>query len=259
MFYPKRLEATKKSTMTSMPLLLKHIRQVFELAETRAREVSNDTDLVIELERIDEVYVSVAYEAAAMIRALQDFETGTVPSLWELFLSKNNKHEAQIHVGLGWALAQITVDAAALLASLKPEMRNRVLDGWGYHDGTVHKRAYLLAKKIPDRLHTSWQAGYNQGLGRSLWYSAQGNPELLAPLLNGFEAPRQGSLWRGVGIAVSYVGGFQPAVLETLFFQAQPFHKEFLAGLQAALQSRQKAGVPNSSSVTLQNFLSNKV
>jgi hypothetical protein len=59
------------------------------------------------LEQNEKTFISIAYEASAMERALFDLTANdfALPH-WQAFLQHAPEHSTQIHIGLGWAIAK---------------------------------------------------------------------------------------------------------------------------------------------------------
>ena len=64
--------------------------------------------LIAYLEHAEKEFSSVAYESASMSIALDGFGAGTFPKDWLLFANGAAvAHQAQVYVGLGWAIAKL--------------------------------------------------------------------------------------------------------------------------------------------------------
>ena len=60
-----------------------------------------------------------------------------------------------------------------------------------------------FSKDIP----LEWLPAYIQGFGRSLWYTTKGNFNKVTKIIDAFDEKYQKHLWRGLGVAIAYVGG----------------------------------------------------
>src|SRR5690606_11798078 len=96
--------------------------------------------------------------------------------------------------------------------------------------------------------------GYNQGVGRALWYISQGCPTRLLELINSFPEERKSDLWRGTGIAVAYVGGFDETTLDKLRIVANLFFDDLKTGVILATSSRFQANTLNGFSELICNY-----
>ncbi len=87
--------------------------------------------------------------------------------------------------------------------------------------------------------------GYDQGLGRLLWYTAKAEPETLTNLITPFAEERKQDLWRGVGIEVSYAGGCEEETLRQLKTLSSGFATDLAVGVTLATLSRKAANTLN--------------
>jgi hypothetical protein len=91
---------------------------------------------------------------------------------------------------------------------------------------------------IPEGINEQELHGFDQGLGRRLWYIARGNVNELVQLIEPFASSRYTDLWRGVGIACGYVGGSEKANLELLLNTSSEYKKQLCTGITLAAISR---------------------
>jgi hypothetical protein len=218
------------------------IQQLFQASAMAASETMDDATLIASLEQNDKTFISIAYEASAMERALLDFNANDFAfSHWQAFLQLAPQHSTQIYIGLGWAIAKRRITIEQVEAVIKPLQLPRVLDGIGYCEGTFKQRLAVKEMKTPEWLNGNLRKGYDQGLGRSLWYTAKGNPDALNTLIEPFPENRKSDLWRGVGIAVSYVGGSDESEFQTIFKLAKENQVQLAIGAVLAASSRKEA------------------
>lgn len=190
-------------------------------------------------------FVSVIYEAAAAQCAKKDFENDVldVPS-WLLFKEKYAaKHGSQIHVGLGWAMAECSVLSCSILSSLPSELQWRVWDGFGYYSGLFKRREAVRQQDFPQGFDAEWMPSFDQGLGRSFWYISQADPSRVESMIHLFPEERHRNLWRGVGLAMTYIGGLENALVKETLQRAGKYQSSVLCGALLALEGKEKAGV----------------
>ena len=195
------------------------------------------------LESADMEFRSIAYESASMSIALEDFKQGEQLNLWTQFLSQAaSAHATQVYVGLGWALAQTLKNPMLYLPALNPMLRYRVLDGYGYYEGVFRRRRTVInqLKLAVDDVVAS--GALDQGLGRSMWYHSRGVFSDAKATIEGFAAERQKDLWRGLGIAIAYVGGCTDDQLFDIFSETRAFQPQLAAGALMAQVSRNESG-----------------
>jgi hypothetical protein len=184
-------------------------------------------------------FSSIAYESASMCLALS---AGAFPRDWLAFADgPAAAHRAQVYVGLGWAVARPAIPFAQAVQQTDARFAFRIADGCGYYDGTFRRRQTVLNKSLPAYLPAAALPMYDQGVGRSLWYSEQADVAKTLQALESFAAERRADLWRGVGIAVAYVGGYAETDLEALFGAAAEHGLQLARGAALAAKSRTTA------------------
>lgn len=197
---------------------------------------------VAELESTGIEFRSIAYESASMSIALDDLRQGNQITNWLQFLNEAaSVHATQVHVGLGWAFAQALKNPMDYLAELNPMMRYRVLDGYGYYEGIFRRRRSIinhLKLEIADAVASS---ALDQGLGRSIWYLNKGIIDDAKKMIEGFAVERHKALWRGLGIAIAYVGGCNEETLNGIFSKPDLHKAQLATGAVMALVSRDAA------------------
>lgn len=249
-------------TASAIQQKMESIKSIFQ--QVQGIEISNDNWQVVfgQLNTTDAEFRSIAYEAAAMNAALKDLEQGGELNLW-LHLATSAEavpHLTQIHVGLGWALAQQQVVPAPYLPQLNPIMRYRVLDGYGYYEGMFRRRKSIVNKQVSEFLSGTALNAYYQGLGRCMWYLNNGDVDATVSMLQSMEGDYQDDLWRGLGIAVSYVGGTDKSILDDILTKADTHKAELLTGAVLVAISRTNAGnVVNDTELVCHTWLQQSV
>jgi hypothetical protein len=221
------------------------IRHVFEDARLKANEQPDNDLLIPYLENFDSLFRSVAYEGASMSRALNNLAQGKELNHWFAYLEKVPQHSTQAYIGLGWAIAQRQVPVSDVLFIFDPIFRSRIIDGYGYYEGMFRQRYSVRDKIIPDDIKGDDLRAYDQGLGRSLWYTAKGSMMQLAELINDFPGIRKSDLWRGAAIAVAYIGAFDKNMLDSITRCASDYQIQLAIGAALLARSRWQAGTLN--------------
>lgn len=225
------------------PQKMELIQSTFRRMQALTAEADSWQDIVEELDASDIEFRSIAYEAAAMEIALKDLSIGNELSQWQQFVNGAGKpHATQVHVGLGWALAQLQLNPLVYLEKLSPILRYRVLDGYGYYDGIFRKRKAIINRQLPELDDAIALSAYCQGLGRSIWYSTFGDIDKAKEQIDAFDDVHKPNLWRGIGIACAYVGGCTEAWLYEILSKSAPYSKQLKAGAVMLAVSRQAAG-----------------
>ncbi|MES2513378.1 MAG: DUF1702 family protein [Bacteroidota bacterium] len=219
-------------------LRVEKIKTIFQAAKEFA-SIEPDLSVILKhLDTTDNEFCSIAYEGASMGIALRDLEQVGTLSDWRLFNDKAEAHAAQTHAGLGWALAQTNHPVSALLKTFSPLLRFRVLDGYGYYEGVFRQRTSIKAQNTPGVFEDWMLKAYDQGIGRSIWYSCKGDIQKVREMISTFTTDRQSSLWVGIGVACSYVGGCNRDLLKLLQIIAGTYHDELAIGTILAARSR---------------------
>lgn len=213
------------------------------LAKPRAEE------LVSELEGIDAMYRGFAYEGAAMGLALLDMVTPWNRRRFHRFLETpfGDSHWYMMHVGAGWAVARLPWARRNFERAMRryhPLYGWLMLDGYGFHEGFFFTEQYVRQRIQPRRLSPHAARVFDQGLGRSMWFSQGAKPARIADVISRFDPTRQQDLWSGVGLAASYAGGVPRECLELLRTLAGAYEPNLAQGAAFAAKARQRAGNP---------------
>ncbi len=203
---------------------------------------ANMPALIEYLENTEPEFRSIAFESISMAIAIKDIEAGTFPAGWLAFANGGAlPHKAQVYVGLGWAIAKLRLPFLEILAKLDTHMYFRIADGCGYYDGSFRRRHTVLSLQLPHYLPVAALPIYDQGVGRSIWYTAKTDINKIQNMIETFPVNRRAGLWRGIGIAVAYVGGCKETELKTLWQLAGINGHQLAIGAALAARSRVQA------------------
>jgi enediyne biosynthesis protein E3 len=178
-------------------------------------------------------------EGAAMGTALSDLMTPWRNRLPTLFEQIGHRYTHLLHVGVGWASARIPLAHNRFARSLDPLLSWLSIDGRGFHDG------YFQTQRVA----SGWRAVrgvaepiYDQGVGRSLWFSCGADTSQVARAVGALPKSRANDLWAGVGLAAVYAGG---AALDQLDRLAPGHSNRWLKqGASFAIAAHARAGEP---------------
>lgn len=183
-------------------------------------------------------FISVAFEGCSMAIAITSLKNRDSLIDWHLFVSqKGQNYLSQIHVGLGWALAELKLPIQQYLISIDPKWQLRVLDGFGYYCGLFRRREAIRTMSFPTEIPEALYAGFNQGIGRFLFYLAQGDVERLSRNIELFADNRHADFWRGIGIAATFIGLESTDTVNALFDESGEHSKQFAVGIALAAVS----------------------
>jgi len=222
---------------------MEHIQKIFLEVGNYMRNKYVLEDLIAFLDAHPPEFRSVAYESASMELATYDLSRGTQFQEWEKLYSRRREvHSFHLDIGLGWAFAKAQRLPVLSWASPHPYMRLMVFDGMGYYYGLFRGRRTVRNHLFPPGIEGQDVQGFDQGLGRRLWYIAQGEVKKVTQLIQGFPTSRRPDLWRGVGIACGYVGGSKIADLELLLVASGENKDKLCTGVALAAMSRNVSG-----------------
>lgn len=200
------------------------------------------------LDRLSDTYRGFAFEGAAMALALLDLVTPWRRSRFQSFCGgPADGHMYLLYVGAGWAMARVAWTRRRFERAMRrfdPLYGWLTLDGYGFHQGYFYTRQYVHDQLAPSHLSAAARRVFDQGLGRSMWFSQGGDPERLAMVIGRFSAGRHADLWSGVGLGSSYAGGVDRESLEAVQVHANGFAAHLAQGAAFAAKARQRAGNP---------------
>lgn len=188
---------------------------------------------------------SYAYEGAAMGLTGLDCILPWKKRLRDYMAGPGVPHIYMVHIGAGEALALLHRKPEPFIARLQDRVLCwLVMDGYGFHKGFFSRRRYVDNQMIPKYLSPYARRIFDQGLGRSIWFSAGANVEHITATIATFPATRQADMWVGIGVACTYVGGVDQATVEALQKAAGPYEPQLAMGAAFVAKGRQLAGNP---------------
>lgn len=202
--------------------------------------------IAAKLDALDPELQGFAYEGAGMGLALLD-TIAPWPSryLLDFLHGPGQPHAYMIQIGVGWAPARLKRAGTGWLPKLDPTVNWLMYDGYGFHETYFDWQTVLEKGAVPQRLIGYARHGFDQGVGRALWFVKGGDGERISAAIAALPAQRANDIWSGVGLASAYAGGVSCDVLETLMAAAGAAHFPALAqGVVFAAATRQRAGNP---------------
>jgi len=144
------------------------------------------------------------------------------------------------YIGAGWAAARLPWLRHGIedrLEALDRLLGWLVLNGYGFHQGYFQR----ASENNPKLTHRGRRA-FDEGLGRSLWFSECGDVDRIGSTIGALPARRHADLWSGVGLAATYAGVLPKADLIRLRSTAGIFAKDVSQGCAFAAKARERAG-----------------
>lgn len=197
--------------------------------------------LVPRLNAVESKWRGFAFEGAGMGLTLLDCLLPWRHRLQTFLAGPELGYTSLIYIGAGLALARLHRRPEHLLTQLDPVLGWLVLDGYGFHEGFFAWQRYVEEKTLPVHLSGYARRAFDQGLGRSLWFSTGADPDRILATIATFPSSRHADLWSGVGSACAYAGGLDRTSIETLHTKAGPYRSQLAQGAALATMARQRA------------------
>lgn len=218
---------------------LQRIGRVFIAGFNSALRADDPAEMRCALEAVDPDFRGFAAEGAAMGCAIADTLMLGGNRLRAWVGCSAGEFTYLTHVGAGWALARVPWRRRAILDCLDPVHGWLAFDGLGFHD------AYFSSRSIASgwrRLRTGYAAQtYDQGVGRAIWFIAGGSIERAIKVISKLAPSRHADLWAGLGLALAYAGGADPAGLRLAVRAAGSAGPWLAQGAAFAAEARARA------------------
>jgi enediyne biosynthesis protein E3 len=204
---------------------------------------ARDIDALIETLRcIEPVWRGFAYEGAAMACMLRDLLAPWTTSRWNALATVGDDHAYMVLVGAGWAVARLRWRPAASLARFDPLLGWLVIDGCGFGHGYFKQHPWPAPLLYPPRMRGYAARVADQGLGRSLWFVEQADPDRLLNMIGKAAHDRRADLWSGVGLAAAYAGCGGDEPYTAIARAAGRYLPALAQGVGFATEARSRAG-----------------
>jgi hypothetical protein len=178
-------------------------------------------------------------EGAAMGAALRSLLPAGAPLLAPLLRELTPRYVHLVHVGVGWAVARVPWAERRLTRFLDPGLAPLAIDGRGFHNGYFRRHP---AGDSRAGARTAAAPVYDQGYGRSLWFSQGADPARLKPVIAALAPSRRGDFWAGIGLACVYAGGVEDDEVDRLAEAAGPDLEWLRQGAAFAIGAHQRSG-----------------
>lgn len=208
----------------------------------------DSSSLEVLVPRLDQVELELrgyAYEGAAMGLTGLDCMLPWKKRLQAYMAGPGAAHIYMVHIGAGEALARLRRHPEPFIARLKDRtICWLVMDGYGFHEGFFSRQHYVEEQAIPMHLSPYARRIFDQGLGRSIWFTAGADIERIGATIATFAQTRQADMWLGIGVGCTYVGGLSRAEIEALSRIAGPYKSYMAVGAAFVAKGRKRASNP---------------
>lgn len=181
-----------------------------------ALDTRDTARLVERLSQVPDEYQGFAFEGAAMGATLLDRLTPWTSTSFRALLQAADRHVYVLHVGAGWAHARLGHGEGRWFTEMDPMLRWLALDGGGFHDGFFGSLTGRMRSWYREGLSPYGQRAFDQGLGRSLWFTEDADVARIAAAIRLTSRSRHDDLWSGVGLACTFAGGVDRDTIERL-------------------------------------------
>jgi hypothetical protein len=205
-------------------------------AALNTRSISH---LKSELSRIEPGHRGFAFEGAGMALMALDVSTRSDARRFREAVHLTPSHIYLLHVGAGWAFARSRRLEKRTLDRFDPVLRWLIIDGIGFYEGYFGRSGSMST--LRQRLSPAGARAFDQGLGRSLWFTAGADPAGISAAIDRFGGERHRDLWSGVGLAAAYAGGAEDCSVASLRHLSGRFHLHLAQGVAFAAEAHLRA------------------
>ncbi|MEU8238195.1 DUF1702 family protein [Actinoplanes missouriensis] len=201
--------------------------------------------LVPYLESVAPELRGIAYEGAGMGLTVLDGLFPYRKRLPAFVHGPGAAYRCLVYIGAGLVLPRLPGHPARFLARQDPFLRWLVMDGYGFYEGFFSWRDVIERHVTPKTIRGYGVRAFDQGVGRSLWFSTGANVERIIATIDTFPAARRGDLWSGIGVACAYAAGVMDRGAITALLEAAGTHRPSVAvGSAVASIFREQSGQP---------------
>lgn len=185
----------------------------------------------------------IAYEGAGMGLTVLDALLPWKKRLRAFLAGPGAHYTGLVYIGAGLVLPRMPKKPETFIRQLDPVLGWLVLDGYGFYEGFFASKRYVEDKAIPVHLSPYARRVFDQGLGRSLWFSTGANADRIFTAIEAFPEGRRADLWSGIGLACAYAAGVvDRAAIEKLQMLAGPHRSQLGVGSAIASRLRLQSG-----------------
>ena len=223
---------------------LEEVGRSFLRGYHHALEDSDPTALAARLDPMAPEFRGFGYEGASMALALLDTLAPWRRRLRPFLAGPGQRQVHIAQIGVGWILGRLPLGPRGVVRRLDPVLGWLALDGYGFHEGFFHWPRSIVRQEVPRKLAGYARRGFDQGVGRSLWFVEGTDPERIAATSARYAAARHPDRWAGAGLAAAYAGGCERSALESLRRLAGRHAPTVAQGAAFAAVAREHGGNP---------------
>lgn len=215
-----------------------------------ALENGLNKNLEVNTAQVKDELVGFFNEGVGMgLYTLDLFSISKKSSFKDFIYGIGEKHQYMSYIGAGIASAIFRNSAfEKFMEEANSEGASLFLNGIGFYYGYFHPEKTLKKMFIPSKFYNKEKYildGYDNGIGRAVWFYNSGEPSKIAQTINRFPYERRGAVWAGVGLAATYAGGVSTDKIKELKTLSGEFVYRLGEGSVLATHTRRLAGNPH--------------
>ncbi|PWK23874.1 uncharacterized protein DUF1702 [Arcicella aurantiaca] len=220
-----------------------------------ALECGLSKNLSIAIAQVSNELVGFFHEGAAMgLFTLDLFSISNKNRLYDFIEGEGRNHAYMSYIGAGIASAIFRNNNFEYFTTkANSEGESLFLNGIGFYNAYFKPQKTLKEMFIPRSFagkKAYFLEGYDNGIGRAVWFYNSGEPTKIAETLAAFPEERQGAVWAGVGLAATYAGGVSERKIHLLKELSGKYAHRLGEGSFLATHTRQLAGNPHTTDKT---------
>jgi enediyne biosynthesis protein E3 len=220
-----------------------------------ALETGLSKSLSISIAQVSNELVGFFHEGVAMgLFTLDLFSIGNKNRLFDFIEGEGRNHAYMSYIGAGIASAIFrNNNFEYFTVKANSEGESLFLNGIGFYNAYFKPKKTLKEMFIPRSFagkKAYFLEGYDNGIGRAVWFYNSGEPTRIAETLKAFPEERQGAIWAGIGLAATYAGGVSEKKIYLLKELSGKYAYRLGEGSFLATHTRQLAGNPHKTDST---------
>jgi len=133
-------------------------------------------------------------------------------------------------IGVGWASARLSKPIEWRPKGISIKWIPAISNGYGFHEGIFNPERFSSNSFF--YVDEEFQEYFDIGLGRALWFNLEGQVEPIAEIINNLKPSRQGSMWKGIGVACAFNGSNEKkSILQKI---SSPYESYLVLGFEMA-------------------------